>query len=147
VEIDPQTGDTEVLRYTVVDDFGVTLNPLLLAGQVHGGVVQGLGQALHERTVYDADGQLVTASFMDYRLPRAADIPDIHFETRNVPSTTNILGMKGAGEAGAIGASPAVMNAVADALHRGFGIRHIDMPATPDRIFAALRALDTPAAA
>jgi carbon-monoxide dehydrogenase large subunit len=140
VEIDPETGETEVLRYTVVDDFGVTLNPLLLAGQVHGGVVQGLGQALQERTVYDTDGQLVTASFMDYRLPRAADIPDIHFETRNVQSTTNILGMKGAGEAGAIGATPAVMNAVADALYRGFGIRHIDMPATPDRVFRAIQA-------
>jgi aerobic carbon-monoxide dehydrogenase large subunit len=139
VEIDPETGDTQVLRYTVVDDFGVTLNPLLLAGQVHGGLVQGLGQALHERTVYDADGQLVTASFMDYRLPRAADIPDIHFETRNVPSTTNVLGMKGAGEAGAIGGTPAVMNAVADALYRGFGIRHIDMPATPDRVFKTIQ--------
>ncbi len=140
VEIDPETGEAEVLRYTVVDDFGVTLNPLLLAGQVHGGVAQGIGQALHERTVYDADGQLVTASLMDYRLPRAADVPGFHFETRNVPSTTNILGMKGAGEAGAIGGPPAVMNAVADALWRGYRIRHIDMPATPDRVFAAIRA-------
>jgi carbon-monoxide dehydrogenase large subunit len=140
VEIDPETGETEVVRYTIVDDFGVTLNPLLLAGQVHGGVVQGIGQALHERTVYDADGQLVTASFMDYRLPRAADVPNFHFETRNVPSTTNILGMKGAGEAGAIGGTPTAMNAVADALYRGFGIRHIDMPATPDRVFAAIQA-------
>lgn len=140
VEIDPETGETEVVRYTIVDDFGVTLNPLLLMGQVHGGAAQGIGQALHERTVYDAGGQLVTASFMDYRLPRAADIPDFHFETRNVPSITNVMGMKGAGEAGAIGACPAVMNAVADALHRGFGIREIDMPATPDRVFAAIRA-------
>jgi carbon-monoxide dehydrogenase large subunit len=140
VEIDPATGETEVVRYTIVDDFGVTLNPLLLAGQVHGGAAQGIGQALHERTVYDAGGQLVTASFMDYRLPRAADIPDFHFETRNVPSTTNIMGMKGAGEAGAIGACPAVMNAVSDALYRGFGIREIDMPATPDRVFAAIHA-------
>jgi carbon-monoxide dehydrogenase large subunit len=139
VEIDPETGETEVVRYTIVDDFGVTLNPLLLAGQVHGGAAQGIGQALHERTVYDADGQLMTASFMDYRLPRAADIPNFHFETRNVPSTTNIMGMKGAGEAGAIGACPAVMNAVADALFCGFGIREIDMPATPDRVFAAIR--------
>jgi aerobic carbon-monoxide dehydrogenase large subunit len=139
VEIDPETGETEVVRYTIVDDFGVTLNPLLLMGQVHGGAAQGIGQALHERTVYDAGGQLVTASFMDYRLPRAADIPDFHFETRNVPSLTNIMGMKGAGEAGAIGACPAVMNAVADALYRAFGIRAIDMPATPDRVFAAIR--------
>jgi carbon-monoxide dehydrogenase large subunit len=147
VEIDPDTGETEVVRYTIVDDFGVTLNPLLLAGQVHGGAVQGIGQALHERTVYDAGGQLVTASFMDYRLPRAADVPDFHFETRNVPSITNILGMKGAGEAGAIGATPAVMNAVADALFRAYGIRHIDMPATPDRVFAAIQAAGTAQAA
>ena len=140
VEVDPETGETEILRYTVVDDFGVTMNPLLLAGQVHGGAAQGIGQALHERTVYDSDGQLLTASFMDYRLPRAADLPNFHFETRNVPSTTNALGMKGAGEAGAIGACPAVMNALADALFRSFGIRHIDMPATPDRVFQAIRA-------
>ncbi len=139
VEIDPETGETEVVAYTVVDDFGVTLNPLLLAGQVHGGLAQGIGQALHERTIYDEDGQLVTASLMDYRLPRAADMPNFRFETRNVPSTTNIMGMKGAGEAGAIGGSPAVMNAVCDALHRAFGIRRIDMPATPDRVFAAIR--------
>jgi carbon-monoxide dehydrogenase large subunit len=123
-----------------VDDFGVTLNPLLLMGQIHGGVVQGIGQALHERTVYDAEGQLVTASLTDYRLPRAADIPEIRFETRNVPSITNVMGMKGAGEAGAIGACPAVMNAVADALNRAYGIRHLDMPATPDRVFAAVQA-------
>jgi carbon-monoxide dehydrogenase large subunit len=140
VEIDPETGETEVVRYTIVDDFGVTLNPLLLMGQIHGGVVQGIGQALHERTVYDAGGQLVTASLMDYRLPRAEDVPNFHLETRNVPSTTNIMGMKGAGEAGAIGACPAVMNAVADALHRGFGIGAVDMPATPDRVFALIRA-------
>ncbi len=138
VEIDPELGDVEVVGYHVVDDFGVTLNPLLLAGQVHGGIVQGIGQALHERTVYDDDGQLVTASFMDYRLPRAQDIPFVHFETRNVPSTTNALGMKGAGEAGAIGSCPAVVNAVVDALHHAYGIRHIDMPATPDAVRAAI---------
>jgi carbon-monoxide dehydrogenase large subunit len=90
--------------------------------------------ALHEHTVYDTDGQLVTASYMDYRLPRAADIPPIHFETRNVPSTTNTMGMKGAGEAGAIGSCPAVMNAVVDALHAAYGVRHLDMPATPSRV-------------
>lgn len=140
VEIDPELGDVEVVSYYVVDDFGVTLNPLLLAGQVHGGIVQGIGQALHERTVYDDDGQLVTASFMDYRLPRAQDIPFLHFETRNVPSTTNALGMKGAGEAGAIGSCPAVMNAVVDALYHACGIRHLDMPATPDAVMAAIEA-------
>lgn len=138
VEIDPETGETEILRYTIVDDFGMTMNPLLLAGQVHGGLAQGIGQALHERVVFDESGQLVTASLMDYRLPRAADLPNFHFETRNVPCTTNALGMKGAGEAGTIGGTPAAMNAVVDALHRAYGIRHLDMPATPDRVFAAI---------
>jgi carbon-monoxide dehydrogenase large subunit len=139
VEIDPETGEVQVVSYIVVDDFGVTLNPLLLEGQVDGGIVQGIGQALHERTVYDGAGQLVTASFTDYRLPRAADVPAIRFETRNVPSTTNVLGMKGAGEAGAIGSCPAVVNAVVDALYRAYGICHIDMPATPDRMFLAIQ--------
>jgi aerobic carbon-monoxide dehydrogenase large subunit len=138
VEIDVDTGVAQVVRYTICDDFGIAVNPMLLAGQVHGGVVQGIGQALLERTVFDEDGQLVTASFMDYCLPRAGDVPFLHFETRNVPSTTNPLGMKGAGEAGSIGSCPAVMNAVVDALDRAFGIRDIDMPATPDRVFAAI---------
>jgi carbon-monoxide dehydrogenase large subunit len=140
VEIDPDTGVVDILRYSIVDDFGLTLNPLLLSGQVHGGIAQGIGQALLERTVFNEDGQLLSASFMDYCMPRADDIPEFHFETRNVPSTTNPLGLKGAGEAGSIGASPAVMNAVVDALHRAFGLRHIDMPATPAAIFAAIRA-------
>lgn len=139
VEIDPETGAVRVERYTICDDFGTTVNPLLLAGQVHGGVAQGIGQALLERTVYDAEGQLVTATLMDYCLPRAEDVPFFHFETRNVPSTTNPLGIKGAGEAGSIGSCPAVMNAVVDALDRAYGIRSIDMPATPERIFAAIR--------
>ncbi|GJD53378.1 Carbon monoxide dehydrogenase large chain [Methylobacterium crusticola] len=139
VEVDPETGVASVVRYSVCDDFGTTVNPLLLAGQVHGGVAQGIGQALHERTVYDAEGQLLTASFMDYALPRAADVPFFHFETKNVPSTTNPMGIKGAGEAGSIGSCPAVMNALVDALDRGAGVRDIDMPATPASIFAALR--------
>ena len=131
VEIDPETGAIAILNYVVVDDFGVTLNPLLLAGQVHGGAVQGIGQALMEDTVYDpASGQLLSASFMDYALPRAADAPAFVFETRNVPCKTNPLGVKGAGEAGAIGSCPAVMNAIVDALWRAYRIRHIDMPAT-----------------
>ncbi len=139
VEIDPATGSLEIAGYVVVDDFGVTLNPLLLAGQVHGGAVQGIGQALMERTVYDRDsGQLVTASLMDYALPRAADTPSFAFETRNVPCKTNVLGVKGAGEAGAIGSCPAVMNAVVDALWRAFRVRHVDMPATPERIWQAI---------
>jgi aerobic carbon-monoxide dehydrogenase large subunit len=124
----------------VVDDFGVTLNPLLLAGQVHGGAVQGIGQAIMEDTVYDRDsGQLVTASLMDYAVPRAADAPFFAFETRNVRTTVNPLGVKGAGEAGTIGAAPAVMNAIVDALHRAYRIRHVDMPATPERLWAAIR--------
>ncbi len=139
LEIDPETGHVAIERYTICDDFGVTLNPLLLAGQVHGGVVQGVGQALSERTVYSEDGQLLTASLMDYGVPRAADVGNFHFETRNVPSTTNPLGLKGAGEAGSIGSCPAVMNALVDALHRNYGIAHIDMPATPSAIFKAIR--------
>ena len=136
--VDGDTGEVEILRYTVCDDFGMTLNPLLLQGQVHGGIAQGIGQALMEETVFSEDGQLLTASFMDYRLPRAADIPNFSFETRNVPSTTNPLGLKGAGEAGSIGSCPAVMNALADALRTGFGVPHIDMPATPSRVRAAI---------
>jgi carbon-monoxide dehydrogenase large subunit len=147
VEIDPETGTVAVERYTICDDFGIAVNPLLLAGQVHGGVVQGIGQALLERTVYDAEGQLVTASLMDYCLPRAHDVPFFRFETRNVPSTTNPLGIKGAGEAGSIGSCPAVMNAVVDALDRGCGVRDIDMPATPERVFAAIAAARPRAAA
>jgi carbon-monoxide dehydrogenase large subunit len=139
VEIDPETGATEIVRYTIVDDFGVTVNPILLAGQVHGGVVQGIGQALCEEAVYGEDGQLLSASFMDYAVPRADTVPSFHFETRNVPSTTNALGMKGAGEAGTIGATPATLNAVTDALYRAYGIGHIEMPATPARIWAAIQ--------
>jgi len=140
VEIDPETGATEIVGYTIVDDFGVTVNPVLLAGQMHGGVAQGLGQALREDTVYGEDGQLLTASFMDYAMPRAADFPFFDFDTRNVPSTTNAMGIKGAGEAGTIGAAPAALNAVSDALWRAYGIGHIEMPATPARIWAAIQA-------
>jgi carbon-monoxide dehydrogenase large subunit len=139
IEIDPGTGVTEILKYVVVDDFGATLNPLLLAGQVHGGLVQGIGQALMEDTVYDeASGQLLSASFMDYAMPRAGDAPSFIFETRNTPCKNNPLGVKGAGEAGAIGSCPSVINAVIDALDRGYGIRHIDMPATPHKVWAAI---------
>lgn len=143
LEVDPETGDIALLNYVIVDDFGVTVNPLLLAGQVHGGVVQAIGQALMESTVYDEDGQLLTASFLDYQMPRAADIPDISFQTHNIPSTTNALGIKGAGEAGTIGAGPAVMNAVVDALRRGGVLAHIDMPATPQRVWEAIRAANS----
>jgi len=140
VEIDPQTGMTAILGYWVVDDFGATVNPDLLAGQVHGGAVQGIGQALYERTVYDQDGQLLSASLLDYCLPRADGVPSMHFETRNVPCLTNAFGIKGAGEAGSVGSCPAVMNAIVDALADAYGIEAIDMPATPERVWSAIQA-------
>src|SRR5579883_3199329 len=139
VEIDPSTGAVAILRYTIVDDFGRTINPLMLEGQVHGGVAQGIGQALLEQAVYDPDsGQLLTGSFMDYAMPRAGDLPTFAVSTHNVPTTANPLGVKGAGEAGAVGAPPAIVNAIVDALDHKIGVRHIDMPATPHRIWSAL---------
>jgi carbon-monoxide dehydrogenase large subunit len=116
------------------------VNPQLLEGQVHGGVAQGIGQALFENTVYDSGGQLLTASFQDYAMPRADGMPFLNFETRNVPSTTNAFGIKGAGEAGSIGSCPAVMNAIADALYRAYKIPNMDMPATPLRVWEAIQA-------
>jgi aerobic carbon-monoxide dehydrogenase large subunit len=139
VEIDPNTGAVSIERYTVVDDFGRTINPLLLEGQVHGGIVQGIGQALLEHAIYDPDsGQLLSGSFMDYAMPRAGDLPVFAFSTHNVPTAANPLGVKGAGEAGAVGAPPAVMNAIVDALSRRVDLRHIDMPATPRRVWETL---------
>ena len=139
VEVDPETGDVEMLRYTVVDDFGVVINPLIVAGQVHGGVVQGLGQVLLEQTVYDDDGQLITGSYMDYAMPRASDMCGIDFTMHPVPCTTNPLGAKGCGEAGNGGSLPVVMNAVMDALATR-GVEHLEMPATPYRVWTALQA-------
>jgi len=138
IEIDPETGVTEVVKYTMVNDFGVIVNPLLVEGQLHGGVVQGIGQALMERTVYDGEGQLLTGSYMDYALPRAPDVPNFVFLSHPVPAKTNPLGAKGCGEAGCAGSLPSVMNAVVDALSE-LGIRHIDMPATPHRIWQAIQ--------
>jgi carbon-monoxide dehydrogenase large subunit len=147
VEIDPATGETRIVNYVVVDDFGATLNPLLLAGQVHGGTAQGIGQALMEHAVHDPDsGQLMTASLMDYAVPRANEVPAITFETRNVPCTHNPLGVKGAGEAGAIGSCPAVMNAIVDALWRAQRIAQLDMPATPQRLWSAINTAPGPGA-
>jgi len=140
VEIDPETGDVDILNYVIVDDFGVTVNPILLAGQVHGGIANAISQALCEHTVYDEDGQLLTASLLDYQLARAADIPSFNFQTRNIPSTTNALGIKGAGEAGTIGGCAAIMNAVQKALTDGAGAAQIDMPATPLRVWEAIQA-------
>ena len=137
VEIDRDTGTIEVVRYFMVNDFGTVINPMLTAGQAHGGVIQGIGQALMERTIYDGQGQPVTGSFMDYAMPRAADAPDFSIENHSVPCKTNLLGVKGCGEAGCAGALPSVMNAVVDALSE-FGITHIDMPVTPEKVWRVL---------
>jgi len=137
VEVDPETGVVDIVRYRVCDDFGRTVNPMIVLGQVHGGVAQGLGQALLERTSYDADGQLLSGSFMDYALPRADDLPDIEVDLLEVPSASNPLGVKGAGEAGSVGSPPALINAIIDAL-AGDGVTHIDMPATPENVWQAL---------
>ena len=139
LEIDPETGRVEILHYSSVNDFGTLVNPLLVEGQAHGGIVQGIGQALMERVVYDESGQLLTGSYMDYAMPRAPDVPRFGFISRPVPATTNPLGVKGCGEAGCAGSLPSVMNAVVDALSP-LGISHIDMPATPHRIWAAIQA-------
>jgi carbon-monoxide dehydrogenase large subunit len=138
VEVDPDTGHVDVVKYTFVNDFGVVINPLLVDGQAHGGIVQGIGQALRERTVYDADGQLLTGSYMDYAMPRADDAPFFIHDFHSVPATTNPLGAKGCGEAGCAGALPSVMNALVDALSE-LGIEHIDMPATPERVWRAVQ--------
>jgi aerobic carbon-monoxide dehydrogenase large subunit len=139
VEVDPDTGVVDIVRYSCVNDFGTVINPLIVEGQLHGGVVQGIGQALMEKTVYDGDGQLLTGSFMDYAMPRAADVPSFELADHPAPATTNPLGVKGCGEAGCAGALTSVMNAVIDALGDR-GIRHIDMPLTPAHIWQALQA-------
>lgn len=138
VEVDAETGETEVVSYTMVNDFGVIINPMLVEGQAHGGIVQGIGQALLESVRYDEDGQLQTGSYMDYALPRAAHAPHFRYGSHPVPARTNLLGAKGCGEAGCAGSLPAVMNAVVDALSE-YGIRHIDMPATPQRVWEAIQ--------
>ncbi len=139
VEIDPDTGAIAIVKYTAVNDFGTIINPLLVDGQTHGGVVQGIGQTLLERTVYDEQGQLLSGSFMDYAMPRAANVPDFTVLSHPVPATTNPLGVKGCGEAGCAGSLTSIMNAVVDALSV-YGIKHIDMPATPERVWQAIRA-------
>ncbi|WP_439595919.1 xanthine dehydrogenase family protein molybdopterin-binding subunit [Falsiroseomonas sp.] len=139
VEVDPETGIVRIDRYMSVNDFGVIVNPMLVAGQAHGGIAQGIGQALLESVAFGEDGQLQTGSYLDYALPRAEDMPFIGFVSHPVPATTNPLGAKGCGEAGCAGSLPAVMNAVVDALSL-YGVRHIDMPATPQRVWQAIRA-------
>jgi carbon-monoxide dehydrogenase large subunit len=140
VEIDADTGVTEIVRYSAVEELGRVLNPLIVAGQTHGGVAQGVGQALGEQIVHDPEtGQMLTASFMDYQMPRAGDLPDFRVATREVPTKVNPLGAKGVGEAGTVGALAAAMNAINDAL-APLGIRHFDMPATPGRVWQAIQA-------
>ncbi|ODU56954.1 MAG: carbon monoxide dehydrogenase [Acetobacteraceae bacterium SCN 69-10] len=140
VEVDPETGMVQVVRYSVTDDVGKAVNPMIVRGQVHGGVAQGFGQAVLENTAYDREsGQLLAGSFMDYALPRADDLPDIEVDLIEVPCGTNPLGVKGAGEAGAVGSPPAVMNAIVDALTPA-GVTHLDMPATPEKVWKAITA-------
>jgi carbon-monoxide dehydrogenase large subunit len=137
VEISPETGSVTIVNYVAVDDFGQMINPMLVEGQMHGGIVQGLGQALCEQCIYDPDsGQILTGSFMDYRIPKATDFPRLIWVANRTDTTTNPLGVKGAGEAGTTAAPPAFMNAVVDAMSE-FGVRNIDMPATPEKIWRA----------
>jgi aerobic carbon-monoxide dehydrogenase large subunit len=138
VEIDPETGIVQIVRYAGVNDFGVIINPLLVAGQMHGGVAQGIGQALMECVSYDSSGQPITGSFMDYALPRAGDIPMMEVGDHPVPAKSNPLGTKGCGEAGCAGSLSTIVNAVLDALSE-YGITHIDMPLTPERVWRAIR--------
>jgi carbon-monoxide dehydrogenase large subunit len=141
VEIDPDTGNTRIVNFVAADDFGKIINPMIVEGQVHGGLVQGIGQALLENCVYDdKSGQLLTGSYTDYCMPRADDVPSFKVETSKeaTPCTHNPLGVKGCGEAGAIGAPPAVINAIVDALSER-GVTHIEMPATPERVWRAIQ--------
>ena len=139
LEVDKETGKVKILKYTVVDDFGLVINPNLLAGQVQGGIAQGLGQALLENTVYDQDnGQLLSGSFMDYAIPRADDLTNIDIEWNMAPCKTNPLKIKGAGEAGAIGAPPAIINALVNALTE-YNIDHIEMPATANKLWSIIK--------
>jgi carbon-monoxide dehydrogenase large subunit len=135
VEVDRETGDIEFLRYVAVDDCGRVINPLLVEGQVHGGIVQSIGQALYEEVVYNEDGQLITGTLMDYAVPRASHIPkNFELDRTETPSPVNPLGVKGVGEAGTIGATPAIVGAVIDAL-APFGVKHLDMPIKPENVW------------
>jgi carbon-monoxide dehydrogenase large subunit len=140
VEVDPETGVTGIVRYTTVDDVGRVINPLIVAGQVHGGIAQAVGQALLENARYDPEsGQLITGSLLDYCLPRADDLPNFNTHTdQTTPCKINPLGAKGVGELGTVGGTPTVMNALIDAL-RPLGVKHIEMPATPEKVWQAIR--------
>ena len=146
VEIDPKTGTTEIVSFSAADDFGNVVNPMIVEGQVHGGIAQGVGQALLENAVYDENGQLLTGSYMDYCMPRADDLPSYKVHTMpGTPCTHNPLGVKGCGEAGAIGSPPAIINAIVDAL-KEYGVDHIDMPATPEKVWRAINSAQPMAA-
>ena len=139
MEIDEETGAVRIVRHTAVDDVGTMVNPMLVEGQIHGGVVQGLGQGLFEELTYEpATGQLLAGSFMDYAMPRADDVPFFDVDSHAVPTKVNPLGAKGVGEAGTVGALPALLNAVNDAL-APLGVRHLDMPVTPERVWWAIQ--------
>ncbi len=138
VEVDVETGEITIERFVAVDDCGNVINPLLATGQVHGGIAQGIGHALFEGTEYDERGQLLTGSLMDYAIPRAGDLPTFETEHTVTPTPVNALGVKGIGKAGAIGAPPAIVNAVVDAL-APFGIRHLDMPLKPEKVWQAIQ--------
>jgi carbon-monoxide dehydrogenase large subunit len=138
VEIDPDTGVLTIVNYAAVNDFGTIVNPMIVAGQLHGGVAQGIGQALMEKVSYDASGQPITGSFMDYAMPRAGDIPRMLVGDHPSPATTNPLGTKGCGEAGCAGSLCTIVNAVVDALS-DYGVTHIDMPLTSERIWRAIQ--------
>jgi carbon-monoxide dehydrogenase large subunit len=134
VEIDKETGETKFLRYVAVDDCGKVINPLLVDGQIHGGIVQAIGQALYEEVVYDEQGQLITGELMDYAIPRASQLPWFELDRTETPSPVNPLGVKGVGEAGTIGATPAIVNAIVDALSP-YGVKHLDMPVRPEKVW------------
>jgi len=138
VEIDPETGKVKLKRFIAVDDVGNVINPMIVDGQIHGGVAQGVGQALYEGAQYSKDGQLLNGSYLDYTMPRADDLPNFEVDRQVTPCPHNPLGVKGAGEAGAIGSTPAVVNAVIDAL-KPFGIRDLQMPLTPERVWKAMQ--------
>jgi aerobic carbon-monoxide dehydrogenase large subunit len=138
VDVDAETGKVRVVRYVAVDDCGPAINPMLIDGQVHGGIVHAIGQALYERVHYDEDGQLVTGTFTDYALPTAAELPSFETDRTETPSPVNSLGVKGVGEAGTIAASPAVLNAVVDAL-RPLGVTYLNMPLSPMRVWGAIQ--------
>jgi carbon-monoxide dehydrogenase large subunit len=146
VEVDPETGEVKIDKYVAVDDCGNVINPMIVEGQIHGGIAQGMGQAMWEELIYNEDGQLVTGSLMDYAVPRAHFFPEFTLDRTVTPSPVNPMGVKGVGEAGTIGSTPCMVNAVCDALSN-LGIRHIDMPLKPERVWKAIASAQTPAAA